>query len=68
MGAPGLAFETWDPSNQFLLETRTLCLSLGGQLRDLQLGGCILEMFSTERSVLRSSLHNHPPTNNKTAS
>jgi hypothetical protein len=21
MGAPGLAFETWDPSNQFLLET-----------------------------------------------
>jgi hypothetical protein len=23
MGAPGLAFETWDPSNQFLLETPT---------------------------------------------
>jgi hypothetical protein len=22
-GAPGLAFETWDPSNQFLLETPT---------------------------------------------
>jgi hypothetical protein len=24
MGAPGLAFETWDPSNQFPLETTTL--------------------------------------------
>ncbi len=24
MGAPGLAFETWDPSNQFLLEAPTL--------------------------------------------
>jgi hypothetical protein len=24
MGAPGLAFETWDPSNQFTLETPTL--------------------------------------------
>jgi hypothetical protein len=24
MGAPGLAFETWDPSNQFPLETPTL--------------------------------------------
>jgi hypothetical protein len=24
LGAPGLAFETWDPSNQFLLETPTL--------------------------------------------
>jgi hypothetical protein len=23
MGAPGLAFETWDPSNQFPLETPT---------------------------------------------
>src|SRR5271169_2882328 len=23
-GAPGLAFETWDPSNQFLLETPSL--------------------------------------------
>jgi hypothetical protein len=23
-GAPGLAFETWDPSNQFPLETPTL--------------------------------------------
>jgi hypothetical protein len=23
-GAPGLAFETWDPSNQFPLETLTL--------------------------------------------
>ena len=25
-GAPGLAFETWDPSNQFPLETPTLLL------------------------------------------
>jgi hypothetical protein len=24
MGAPSLAFETWDPSNQFPLETPTL--------------------------------------------
>jgi hypothetical protein len=24
MGAPGLAFKTWDPSNQFLLEIPTL--------------------------------------------
>jgi hypothetical protein len=24
MGAPGLAFETWDPSNQFPLETPSL--------------------------------------------
>jgi hypothetical protein len=26
MGAPGLAFETWDPTNQFPLETPTLTL------------------------------------------
>jgi hypothetical protein len=30
-GAPGLAFETWDPSNQFLLKTPTLLLSLGAK-------------------------------------
>jgi hypothetical protein len=49
-GAPGLAFETWDPSNQFPLETPTLLfvirseefgnlaaigMSLGDQLREL---------------------------------
>jgi hypothetical protein len=28
-GAPGLAFETWDPSNRFLLETLILAVSLG---------------------------------------
>jgi hypothetical protein len=27
MGAPGLAFETWDPSNQFPLETAIPSLS-----------------------------------------
>jgi hypothetical protein len=32
MGAPGLAFETWDPCNEFPVDTR-LCMSL---VRDLQ--------------------------------
>jgi hypothetical protein len=30
-GAPGLAFETWDPSNQFLLETLIPAVSLGAK-------------------------------------
>src|SRR5450631_2135242 len=30
-GAPGLAFETWDPSNRFLLETPPSSLSLGAK-------------------------------------
>jgi hypothetical protein len=29
MGTPGLAFETWDPSNQFPLETPILLFVLG---------------------------------------
>jgi hypothetical protein len=36
MGAPGLAFETWDPSNQFPLETPTPSLSSRAERRDLQ--------------------------------
>jgi hypothetical protein len=32
MGAPGLAFETWDPCNEFPVDTR-LCTS---SVRDLQ--------------------------------
>jgi hypothetical protein len=32
-GAPGLAFETWDPSNQFPLETLTLFFVLGAKPR-----------------------------------
>jgi hypothetical protein len=36
MGAPGLAFETWDPSNQFLLETPTPSLSSRAKPRDLR--------------------------------
>ena len=33
MGAPGLALETWDPSNQSLLETPTLFFFMRGQSR-----------------------------------
>jgi hypothetical protein len=32
MGAPGLAFETWDPCNEFPVDTR-LCMS---SVRDLR--------------------------------
>ena len=39
-GAPGLAFETWDPSNQFLLETPTVLFVIP---RDLQFRGPVLE-------------------------
>jgi hypothetical protein len=31
MGAPGLAFETWDPSNQFPLETLILLFVIGSE-------------------------------------
>ncbi len=36
MGAPGLAFETWDPSNQFPLETPTLLFVTRSEAGDLQ--------------------------------
>jgi hypothetical protein len=32
-GAPGLAFETWDPSNQFLLEIPTLLFVIPSDLQ-----------------------------------
>jgi hypothetical protein len=43
MGAPGLAFETWDPSNQFLLTPPHL--SLGAKPTDLQFCDPFVEMF-----------------------
>jgi hypothetical protein len=36
LGAPGLAFETWDPCNQFRLETPPSPLSSRAKPRDLQ--------------------------------
>jgi hypothetical protein len=33
MGAPGLAFETWDPSSQFLLETPTFLFVIPSSAR-----------------------------------
>jgi hypothetical protein len=44
-GAPGLAFETWDPSNQFPLETPTLLFVIRSDSLNCQaIGGARLEV------------------------
>jgi hypothetical protein len=49
MGAPGLAFETWDPCNRAVVETRPSPLSSRAQPRDLQFSGPFLGMFFGSR-------------------
>ena len=49
-GAPGLAFETWDPSNQFPLETPTLLFVIRSEAE----GSAVLRIFpgNVFRSIL----------------
>jgi hypothetical protein len=44
-GIPGLAFETWDPSNQFPLETPTRLFVIRSAAEDLRFRGPFLEIF-----------------------
>ncbi len=50
-GYPGLAFETWDPSSRFLLETPTLLFVIRSEARDLQFSFGLAKSFVTEQAV-----------------
>jgi hypothetical protein len=50
-GAPGLAFETWDPSNQFPLETPILLFVIRSKARDLQFSFGPAKSFVAEQAV-----------------
>jgi hypothetical protein len=56
MGAPGLAFETWDPSNQFPLETPTLLFVI----RSLPGFPAALLSWATPDVVLFKENHTQP--------
>jgi hypothetical protein len=51
-GATGLAFETWDPSNQFLLETPTLRLVIRSDCLNSQAnGGAPLQVEAADSNL-----------------
>ena len=61
-GAPGLAFETWDPSNQSRMENPTLTFVIPSEAEGSAVPGPFVEMFFDRAHpdfLLRGAGHGH---------